>query len=170
MGGHRRVGWLKEVTTAVETVKAQRNGTFERRDIVHELVKRHPNLKNARVQRMVSRYMAKGPDGQYRVGSRRTAAPAVGHGPAAPQPPRAQSGGLRELFGSPDPMPVTAATTSPPVVERFRPRVVESSTVNPVVPVQVPEDVLRELQRVRRTPTWKRLHEEGRLREALEGN
>jgi len=63
----RRGGWRPEILEAVEAASAAKGGKFERRDIVHELAKKHPDVPNRRLQGAVVDHMTKGPGGRYEV-------------------------------------------------------------------------------------------------------
>ena len=84
----KRGGWRPEILEAVEAVKAAKGVNFERRDVVRELVRKHPDVPNHRIQGAVTDHLVAGPDGQYelRPQSRRWAPRAREPGPVAPSP------------------------------------------------------------------------------------
>ena len=63
----KRGGWRSEALAAVEAVKMTNGEKFERRDIVHELATRHPDVPNRRIQGAVNDHLVKGPDGRYEL-------------------------------------------------------------------------------------------------------
>jgi hypothetical protein len=147
----RHTGWRKAIDTAVEEAKAAKGNEANRSDVSDRIAVMHPTWHRAAVAKQVYRYVGLDPKGGVELRPK-------------PLQTRDRRGATPAPVPSADPAPTVLSSTSPPVAGEFRPEVVQSSTSNPV---KIPADVLQELEYVRRSPFWKRMAEEGKLRKAL---
>jgi hypothetical protein len=144
MAPHRRT-WRERIPKAFAEARSLKGDDLRPKDVVDVLARELPSVERRHITDNVAKYLRKGPDGIY--GIARSKVGAVG--PSSPS------------VSSP-----SNETTSSLMAKTLPPADGQSCASGPTL---VQEEILREVQHVRRTPFWKKLVEEADFIRDLEG-